>query len=117
MNNSIWEWMREDVFNADSAKLNDAESAAFDVKWGKFDKTFTKQINWRFQRKVLSKEERDDLLGRGLRSSVEDDLFVDESAATANTTNIKRTSRYHEEDIMRMRENDNMVVYFQCNKT
>ena len=65
----------------------------------------------------MTRDERDEQLGRGLRSSVEDELLIDDDGATANTTNIKRTSRYHIEDILRMREKDNIVLYFRYNKT
>ena len=105
------------MFEPLSVQFDKPQKAAFEAKWDKFNKTFTKQINWRFQRVLLSREERDDQLGRGLRSSVEEDLLIDDDGAMANTTNIKRTSRYHIEDILRMREKDKIVVYFKYNKT
>ena len=110
MDNHIWEWMREGVFDPESVKFFGQVDQGI-KKWSRFDQTFTKQINWRFQRTVLTRDERDEQLGRGLRSSVEDELLIDDDGANANTTNIKRTSRYHIEDILRMREKRRITLF------
>ena len=60
----------------------------------------------RFQRKQITAAEREEDLGRGLRSSRADNLFVDDEAFNVETTDVRRLSRYHWEDLLPKREKD-----------
>ena len=51
-------------------------------------------------------------LGLGLRSTMAADSLIDDEAYNIETTNEKRLSRYHWEDVLRLREGEPVVVYF-----
>jgi len=64
---------------------------------------------------VETKAQREESIGRGLRSTAEEEMFTDNDAFKIETTDIKRLSRYHMEDVLRLLYGSNMIVYFkQC---
>ena len=91
INNEISEWSRPNAFNS-STELDE-------IAWASFYRNMTKQIPQRFQRKHITATAREGAMGLGTRSSVVSDLLVDDDAKNASTTNVKRLSRYHWEDI------------------
>ena len=69
--------------------------------FAKFNKRFLAQIRVRFQAVRESKKSRDAKLSeRSMRSSVNDSDLLDDEAVQLSTTNQKRLSRCHWEDIL-----------------
>lgn len=52
-------------------------------------------------------------IGLGLRSALNEDVLVDEEAYTLKTTDAKRLSRMNWEDLLRVKEGDQVIVYFR----
>jgi len=64
---------------------------------------------------VETKAQREEAIGQGLRSTAEEELFTDDDAVKIGTTDIKRLSRYHMEDVLCLLDGSTMIVYFkQC---
>ena len=107
VNNTIQEWSRPGVFDSNRGNLK-IDEAGFE----RFYATMKKQIDQRFNKKTnVSAAEREDAMGLGLRSSQpKDDSFFDNDALVANTTNHKRLSRYHWEDLLHLNGGDNVVI-------
>jgi opacity protein-like surface antigen len=84
---NIFKWMRDDIFKCKDVKAG----------MGDFEEYYTKfatQLKFKFQEVSESKNSRQgESLGR--RSSVGDDLLIDEESIDAATTNIKRLSSLH----------------------
>ena len=65
----------------------------------RWNKSWNDLLKCRFQMSVKSKADRKDTIRRGLRSAGEKNLFTDGDAFAIETTDIKRLSRYHMEDV------------------
>ena len=68
-----------------------------------------------FNRKTLTKEESNNQIWLGLRSTVEEDLLLDEAVSKGVTTDARRLSRYQFEHILHTHEGGRLVLYFRKN--
>ena len=104
-------WSRKPLL--ESEPLASHEDDTVFVKW---DDWFSRQIRWGFQQKQVSKKEREARLGLGLRSTNNDDMFIDEDAVHMETTKHCRLSRMHWEDLLDVVEGESFALYF-CKDT
>ena len=103
MNNALHEWSCPTTFPSKPGTNIIDEKAFNDKVFDVFLKNMKKQINSRFQRQKVTEGDRANAMGMGLRSSTVDDSLLDEDARLAETTDAKRLSRYHWEDLLRPR--------------
>ena len=94
-NDKIFEWAR----TWKHIRFEKRQSWRSGVR-AKFVKQFDPQIKWQFQRKSVTKEEREEGLRLGLHSLSTPVSLVDEDVKTEQTTDIKKLLRYHFEDIL-----------------
>ena len=105
INNDIHEWSRPNSFVDDG---NAFDEVAFDY----FHADMMKRIRNRFKRVRTTVDNQIQSRGLVTRSSAKgEDLFLDEDARTAETTDVKRLSRYHWEDIVNLQGGDNIVLF------
>jgi hypothetical protein len=107
----ISEWARVGTTFGDKIK-NNFTTDEFD-KW---EKQWVRQIRSRFQDWSVNSKDLVDNIGLGLRSDTKDDIFVDDDARLCRVTDIRRLSRYHFEDILRVQADGRLVLYFLLNR-
>ena len=107
LNNDIFTFSRPNVFDKDDMVV-DAE------EFHDFYRHFLGQVRVRFQEVRETKKTRDDKMGgRASRSTIaESDLF-DDDAVELSTTNQKRLSRCHWEDMLRYLPGQKLAIYFR----
>ena len=98
-----WQKNRDDIINGEihefarpTLKTSDISEEAFQIYYDKFKE----QQQYKFQHWNTQREQPSDDVGMATRSSRVDDMTIDEDAYNVETTNIKRLSRYHVEDII-----------------
>ena len=96
INNTISEWSRIETFDYKDQPKHKLNNNRFDAAaFAKHESLFSKQLAWRFQRQNQSDDDRADAIGLGSRSSVANDLFLNDNARKVKTTAIKRLSICH----------------------
>ena len=117
INNTISEWSRIETFDYKDQPKHKLNNNRFDAAaFAKHESLFSKQLAWRFQRQNQSDDDRADAIGLGSRSSVANDLFLDDDARKVETTAIKRLSICHWEDVLAMQSGQKLVIQFRHNK-
>ena len=105
LNNDIFTWARKTTFDKGDVEV---DSGLFDV----YVRYFTKQLRVRFQETRSTKKSREKALGeRSLRSATSDSDLIDDEAERLETTNIKRVSRCHFEDLVGYVPGQKLAVY------
>ena len=105
LNNDIFTWARKTTFDKGDVEV---DSGLFDV----YVRYFTKQLRVRFQETRSTKKSREKALGeRSLRSATSDSNLIDDEAKRLETTNIKRVSRCHFEDLVGYVPGQKLAVY------
>ena len=84
-----------------------------DEEFNEWEPRFAWQMRTRFRKERPMGIAHDDSLGLGLRSGIKDLSLVDNDAVTLVTTNTKRLSRLHWEDILRLQEGDGLLIHFK----
>lgn len=74
---------------------------------------FGLQLRQKFQATRSTAQKRSQAAGLGTRSSTAVDYLVDDEAYKVETTNIKRLSRLHVEDVIQCREGTPIVLYVE----
>eukprot|EP00560_Eucampia_antarctica_P008311 CAMPEP_0197825644 /NCGR_PEP_ID=MMETSP1437-20131217/2695_1 /TAXON_ID=49252 ORGANISM="Eucampia antarctica, Strain CCMP1452" /NCGR_SAMPLE_ID=MMETSP1437 /ASSEMBLY_ACC=CAM_ASM_001096 /LENGTH=331 /DNA_ID=CAMNT_0043425733 /DNA_START=250 /DNA_END=1242 /DNA_ORIENTATION=- len=107
INSSIHKCARPDAFASKKGNLK-IDNAGFEKYYAKMKR----QIDHRFKRINVTAAERKDAIGLGLRSSKpKEESIFDNEALMAETTNIKRLSRYHWEDLLSLKTGGDVVLY------
>ena len=107
INSSIHEWAWPEYFASKKGDLK-IDYSGFENYYAKMKQ----QIDHRFQRITVTAGERKDAMGLGLRSSKpKEESVFDNEDLMAKTTNIKRLSRYHWEDLLSLKPGGNIVLY------
>ena len=81
--------------------------------FAKWNYGWNELIKHRFQHTTTSKKQREESLGLGLRSSIDENAMVDEDAFTLNTTNARQLSHFHWEDFLLLQYGDKVMIYFR----
>ena len=106
MNNDILTFSRPTIFDKDELNVDAEEFHAF-------YKHFLGQTRVRFQEVRETKKSREAKLGeRASRSAASESDLVDDDAVLIQTTNQKRLSRCHWEDILKYSPGQKLAIYF-----
>jgi hypothetical protein len=80
-----------------------------------WESKFRSQTKVRFRREQTTADQIHEQIGLGLRSAVLADSLDDDEAYNVDTTNEKRLSRFHWEDVLRLKVGENIIVFFKNN--
>ena len=112
---SLHTWSRPGTFLAKGNNLLNCNLACdlTDAQFEAWEGGFGRQTRHRFRKERVLAGDRDAQIGRGLRSTSEALSLVDYDAATLTTSDAKRLSRYHWEDLLGVQVNDGVIIYFR----
>lgn len=84
-----------------------------DEEFDEWEQRFSRQMRTRFRKERVVSSSRNDGLGLGLRSAVESLSLLDDAVASLKTSEAKRLSRLHWEDVVGFQEGERLFVYFR----
>ena len=99
-------WSRKGLFEDQNITITKDEFDEWEDK-------FQRQTRVRFRRQAATKNDVVEGMGLGLRSSIDEDPIIGEEAYNLTTTDAKRLSRLHWEDLLRVNENSDIVIYWR----
>ena len=115
MTSALHTWSRPITFMPKGRNLTNSQFQIIvsDEEFDEWEPRFARQIRTRFRKERVLSSSRDDGLGLGLRSAVESLSLLDDAAASLKTSDAKRLSRLHWEDVLCFQEDERLFVYFK----